>query len=38
MILYIFIAVVDFFSTNFIPHFGQLPGLSLITSGCMVQV
>jgi|SRR5450631_346914 len=29
---------VDFFTTSVIPHFGQLPGLSLITSGSMVQV
>ncbi len=28
----------DFFSTSSIPHFGHFPGLSLITSGCMVQV
>src|SRR5947208_3551626 len=27
-----------FFSTNFIPHLGQLPGLSCTTSGCMVQL
>jgi hypothetical protein len=38
MILYIFVDGAGFFSTSFIPHFGQLPGLSLITSGCMVQV
>src|SRR5262245_23333038 len=27
-----------FFSTSFIPHFGQLPGLSCTTSGCIGQV
>src|SRR2546423_12289861 len=27
-----------FIGTSFMPHFGHLPGLSLITSGCMTQV
>ena len=27
-----------FFKTSVMPHFGHLPGLSCITSGCMTQV
>jgi len=27
-----------FFTTNAIPHFGHLPGLSEVTSGCIEQV
>src|SRR2546423_9286060 len=28
----------DFIGTSGIPHFGQLPGASITTSGCMMQV
>jgi hypothetical protein len=37
MVIVDFISV-DFTSTNCIPHFGHLPGLSEITSGCILQV
>jgi hypothetical protein len=32
------VQVFYFFTTKSIPHFGHLPGLSDVTSGCIVQV